>query len=72
MIAVPKSFTPEQAQFLQELVIKMSKNSLDVTPTYIVPAKPQVGMVRYFGGAIDATITSEGLWQYTSTGWERL
>ena len=42
----------------------------DLDVLYAVPAKVQVGMMRYFGAAIPATaIVSEGLWVYKSTGW---
>ena len=40
---------------------------------YILPDKPQIGKIYYFGAAIGTTaITAEGYWGYKSTGWVQI
>ena len=60
------------ATFYQSLLASFqSVHDYDVL--YNEPDKLSIGMTRYFGAAVTATvITSEGLWVYTSTGWQKL
>lgn len=51
-------------------VVEGFKTIFDAEVIYIVPTKPQVGMIRYFGTGTPLPITYEGLWVYTSTGWK--
>ena len=38
----------------------------------VLPDKPSIGKVYYFTQVIGATITAEGYWGYTSSGWVQL
>ena len=39
----------------------------DYSPVHILPAKPQEGMVRYFGSILGGDITAIGLYVYKNT-----
>jgi hypothetical protein len=55
---------------LSQKVVESFKTVNDLDVIYIVPAKPQPGMVRYFGVGTPSPITHEGQWIYTSAGWK--
>lgn len=71
----PSELDDNTSAWLNRVILDISValgQSQDLEVLYIVPEKPFVGMLRYFGGAIDANITSEGVWIYTSSGWVKL
>lgn len=71
----PLSFTAEQAEYLNRQFTAINNaltNNNFFRPYTRVPEKVTAGRVYYFSQAIDATITSEGLWMYQSTGWVKL
>lgn len=41
-------------------------------PTYVAPAKPRVGNIRYADGTSWNPGTGEGVYVYTSAGWVKL
>ena len=71
----PLSVDTELAEYLNRQFSTLA-NTLTQTnyfpPRTRLPEKVQAGRVYYFSQAIDATITSEGLWMYQSTGWVKL
>lgn len=54
--------------------IQLAFNTISqLSVLYVLPAKPQVGKIYYFGAAIPTTaITAEGYWGYKSTGWVQI
>ena len=71
----PESMDPATAEWMVRRMIENSiafSQTQNFEPLYVRPEKEEIGMVRYFAAAIDATITSEGLWLYDSTGWVKL
>jgi hypothetical protein len=55
---------------LSQKIVESFKTVNDLDVIYIVPAKPQPGMIRYFGVGTPSPITHEGQWIYTSAGWK--
>ena len=41
----------------------------DYSPVHILPAKPQEGMVRYFGSILGGDITAKGLYVFNGANW---
>ena len=79
-MAVPQEQPPldtekELTEWLTRQIVAINielNKSKDFEVLYILPDKLYIGMVRYFGDTIDATVTAEGLWCYKSTGWVQI
>lgn len=69
----PSSTSPELAEYLARMFrdVDIAVDNTDMLEVrYILPVKPVVGKLYYFGAAIPTTaITAEGYWGYKSTGW---
>lgn len=71
----PSSMDGESAEWIARRLVEISialSQTQNMEVLYAEPDKPEIGHIRYFGAAIDATINAEGLWLYKSTGWVQI
>lgn len=61
---------PFWLNMLSQRIVESFKTVNDLDVIYILPVKPQPGMVKYFGAGTPSPITHEGLWIYTTAGWK--
>ena len=70
----PVNTDPMLAEYLNRMFNNVNLMAIDqynYDVINIVPVKPKIGCVYYFGAAV-GVITAEGWWGYKSTGWVQL
>lgn len=72
----PPQDTPQElTEWLARQAVSINMELIkakDFEALYTRPDKEYIGMVRFFGAAVDDTIDSEGLWLYKSDGWDKV